>query len=230
MSDPCAGRTGGGIYRLRIHILEMKGMDREKLIERIIELEWEMFQATQNAGGRADCQDDRPTFEIMRSSQAKIWSDDTLESYLRDLELAESGGENLIAYKYGYMMETTYPDEYEKIKNRLPAVSASKKALVDEICSYHGNWTREAHSRYPRLAARGRPADDKTAGGTWASVSNYLRSELQTYSERTLALCLRDTGAAAERGENLAVSIPKNTAAAYGFKSLDEVEAVLKNR
>ncbi len=127
--------------------------DKEELIKQILTLEWEMFQATQNAGGRAECQDDWKTFEIMRSSQAKVWSDDALESYLSDLELAGSEDENLVAYKYGYMMELTYPDEFEKIKDRLPAISPFKQSLVEEICSYHGKWTLEAHERYPKLAS-----------------------------------------------------------------------------
>ena len=35
-------------------------MDRE-LIQRLVALEWEFFQATRNEGGRAPCQDDRET-------------------------------------------------------------------------------------------------------------------------------------------------------------------------
>jgi hypothetical protein len=204
-------------------------MNRDELINRIITLEWEMFQKTQNAGGRADCQDDNKTFVIMRSSQAKIWSNDTLESYLSDLEDAGVTGDNLIAYKYGYMMEVTYPEEYAKIKSMLPASSAFKLSLVEEICSYHGKWTYEAHEKYPRLASRGRPISAEAArGNRWASIDNYLRSELLTYSEQTLMLCLRDTKEAYGRGENLTLTILENTAAAYGYSSLEKLEAALQ--
>ncbi|MDY2738998.1 MAG: DUF4125 family protein [Acidaminococcus sp.] len=37
-----------------------------KLIQRIIEREWTLFDEVHNIGGRASCQDDRETFFIMR--------------------------------------------------------------------------------------------------------------------------------------------------------------------
>ena len=43
-------------------------MTRDELIMQIIKLEWSMFTSAQNNGGRASCQDDWPTFEIMRRS------------------------------------------------------------------------------------------------------------------------------------------------------------------
>jgi hypothetical protein len=71
-------------------------MEKSVLINKIVELEWLFFQSTQNAGGRADCQDDRATFEIMRSSQAKVWSEAALESYLNDLDTAMAEGKILL--------------------------------------------------------------------------------------------------------------------------------------
>lgn len=46
-------------------------MDNEKLIEEIIEKEWEMFTVLKNIGERAMCQDNKPEFIIMRKGQ---WS------------------------------------------------------------------------------------------------------------------------------------------------------------
>lgn len=40
------------------------------VIEKIIELEWNQFQAVHNEGGRASCQDDRETFDIMRGASS----------------------------------------------------------------------------------------------------------------------------------------------------------------
>ena len=48
------------------------------VIEKIIELEWNQFQAVHNEGGRASCQDDRETFDIMRGSQFADWPQNLL--------------------------------------------------------------------------------------------------------------------------------------------------------
>ena len=43
-----------------------KTMEKMKLIQRLIEREWTLFDKVRNIGGRASCQDDRKTFFIMR--------------------------------------------------------------------------------------------------------------------------------------------------------------------
>ena len=85
--------------------------NNKEIIEQIVQTEWEMFQKVQNQGGRASCQDDWPTSEIMRRSQHEIWAMDTLDSYRADLSEALGRGENLVAFKYGYMMRITFPEE-----------------------------------------------------------------------------------------------------------------------
>ncbi len=197
-------------------------MTRDELISEIIRLEWGMFTTAHNNGGRASCQDDWPTFEIMRRSQHMVYAMDTLDSYRRDLEEAGVQGINIVAFKYAYMMRVTFPDEFEKIKDRLPAISPEKKELVDKICAYHAEWSREKAARYPHVSGMGRPTTSD--GGRWAAIDNYLYSELLTYSEPTLALCLRDTEAAYKRGENLSIKIVENTAHLYGYPSLDALE------
>lgn len=202
-------------------------MSKEELINGIIRAEWGMFTTTQNNGGRASCQDDWPTFEIMRRSQHAVWAQDTLESYLSDLNEAKGRGENLIAFKYGYMMRVTYPEEYRLIEKLLPPISEEKTAIVDEIAAIHAEWAREKAKKYPLVSQMGRP-QTSAEGGRWAAIDNYLYSELLTYSEPTLLLCLRDTRAAQERGENLSVKIVENTARLYGYASLEALEASMK--
>lgn len=199
-------------------------MERDKLIDEIILLEWEMFTTAQNNGGRASCQDDRPTFEIMRRSQHLIWQTDTLESYRGDLAEAKARGRNIVAFKYAYMMRITFPEEYERIKDLLPPVTPEKKALVDEISNFHADWSREKAEKFPRVSGMGRPLTS-AGGGRWAAIDNYLYSELLTYSEPTLALCLRDTKAAFDRGENLSIKIVETTAKLYGYNDLASLEA-----
>ena len=70
---------------------------REALISGIVLREWRMFTTVRNEGGRADCQDDWPTFRVMRSSQLEAWQTDTLRSYDDDLIRAEREGRSLPA-------------------------------------------------------------------------------------------------------------------------------------
>ena len=202
-------------------------MTKTELIDEIIKLEWGMFTTAQNNGGRASCQDDWETFEIMRRSQHAVWAMDTLESYRADLEAARTLGWNLVAFKYAYMMRVTFPEEYEAIKDRLPPVSPEKKDLVEAICAVHAVWSAEKAEKYPLVSGQGRPLTS-AQGGRWAAIDNYLYSELLTYSEQTLALCLRDTEAAKARGENLSIKIVENTAHLYGYPSLDDLEARMR--
>ena len=64
----------------------MKKNDTPKdgLINRIIELEWDMFDKVTNTGGRAACQDDEWTFYVMRFSQFSALSEAMLQSYKQD--------------------------------------------------------------------------------------------------------------------------------------------------
>ena len=44
-------------------------MEKEELVNAIVQLEWEAFDKVDNLGGRAGCQNDGETFSIMRKSQ-----------------------------------------------------------------------------------------------------------------------------------------------------------------
>ncbi len=206
-------------------------MERKELTDRILELEWEMFTNVNSAGGRASCQDDKRTFLVMRGAQAGIWSTDTLISYLKDLEEAKQKNINLMAIKYAYMMEKTFQEEYDVIKKDLPPVPPRVRELANKIMEYHSEWSISASGKYPKLFSLGRPisvADSR--GGQTASIDNYLKSELLTYSEATLELCLEDTLKAADEGINLSLEILNVTAESYGFNSLDAIENALTAR
>ena len=41
--------------------------------QQLIDLEWQFFQGVHNEGGRADCQNNLPTFRLMRGSQFAPW-------------------------------------------------------------------------------------------------------------------------------------------------------------
>ncbi|MFC1838761.1 DUF4125 family protein [Thermodesulfobacteriota bacterium] len=202
--------------------MDIPDMKREGLIKEVLDLEWEMFTNVNSANGRASCQDDTGTFMIMRRAQAGIWSADTLTSYLNDLRAAKYDKRNLMAEKYARMMEATFPEEYEILEKQLPAVSDRSRELAREIVKYHLKWSMEASGKYPKFFSLGRPVSGNTDRSN--SIENYLKSELLTYSEETLELCLKDTIAAADNDTNLSIEILKNTARSYGFDSLDAIE------
>ena len=102
-------------------------LDNEALVKEIVQTEWAMFDRVSNAGGRAGCQDDWETFDIMRRSQFVVWDRVSLESYRNDLQQAEKQGRNLLTEKYAYMMQDTCPEEYQKIEKELPVLSAEKQ-------------------------------------------------------------------------------------------------------
>ena len=201
-------------------------MKREDIIKEVLALEWEMFTNVNSTEGRTSCQDDLKTFMIMRRAQAGVWSEDTLSSYLDDLRAAKQDKKNLMAIKYARMMEVTFPLEYEAIKEQLPPVSDRIRKLAREIVEYHLKWSMEASGKYPRLFSMGRPVSSDMNRAN--SIENYLKSELLTYSENTLELCLRDTIDAADDNLNLSIEILKNTARNYGFDSLEALEKTLK--
>ena len=205
--------------------MDSPDMKREELIREVLALEWEMFTNVNSINGRASCQDDDKTFIIMRKAQADVWSMDTLKSYLLDLKNAKDDKTNLMAIKYARMMEATFPEEYENLKEQLPVVSDRSRKLAIEIVKYHLKWSMEAFGKYPKLFSLGRPASG--SAGRSNSIENYLKGELLTYSEETLGLCLKDTIAAANNDMNLSLEILKNTAKSYGFDSLDAIEEKL---
>jgi len=163
-------------------------MTREDIIRKIIDIEWTMFQDVPNIGGKAPCQEERQTFEIMRISQAESWSEAALESYLADLIDAQKRERNLMTEKYARMMKSTSPMEYANIEHLLPPVEQEELALIEEITAIVLEWEEELSKKYPRLIQRGRPIRSSGDSNFVTSLETYLKGELSTYSLRTLKL------------------------------------------
>lgn len=197
---------------------------KEELISQIVEMEWKQFQDVQNEGGRADCQDNRETFEIMRKSQFLAWNQDVLESYLKDLQEAEEQNWNLLTEKYARMMESTAPEKFEEIKDRLPRRSRQRIAAQEEMISMQVHWEEEFAEQYPNVAGRGRRLHTYEDTPWDTSIETYARGELGTYSDRTVELLGDMYRKIKEDGENLSVKILENMVHFYGYASLEKAE------
>jgi len=200
---------------------------KEDFVEEIVKLEWEAFDKVENEGGRASCQDNFPTFSIMRKSQYLAWREDMLMQYLADFKEAILRGWNPVTEKYARMMESTAPEKYEKLKENLPVLPEEKKAIIEEIVKVQVGWMEEFAERYPKMAKNARTIHTLEDSEYDTSYETYLRGEISTYSDAMLLLYGRFIAEMAQKGENLAETIMKNTAILYGYSSLKEAEEAL---
>jgi len=186
-------------------------MEKSYMIEKIIKLEWEAFDQTNNIGGRADCQDEWKTFYIMRKSQYLTWTEELLESYISDFEEANLQGRNLMAEKYGRMMESTNPEEYEKIRTVILTHPEERKRITEEIVAVQVAWMEEFAQENPSLAQNMRVIHTSEDTPDTTSYETYLRGELGTYSDQTLRLYGYFIVKLHKEGKNLAAMTIANT-------------------
>jgi len=202
---------------------------KETLIDRIVDLEWGLFQQVQGIGGPAACQQDQRTFEVMRRGQALSWALKTLESYLKDLGNAQTEGQNLITEKYARMMAHTAPDEYAQLAPHLPPLEAETLALIDAIVATVLRWEHALEAAYPNLLKRGRPLLQSADRPGVTSLETYLRGELATYSTRTLHhhhAHIRQQAAAGINGARITLEYMVHCS---GYASLEAAEQALRS-
>jgi len=210
---------------MKAYLDKGRKMKKEKLIEEILEKEWSYFSKLNNIGGRADCQDNREDFIIMRKSQWETFNEETLLSYLEDL----NSKNNPLFQKYGQMMKYNSPQEYEKVKDILENPSKNKITLIEKIMSIYMEWEKEFFKKYPIFSSMGRPLYSTEDDNIETSIETYLRGELLSYSEKTLQLYLKYILEMKEKNINLAIKNMDNLANMQGFKNSDEVEEYYKN-
>lgn len=180
--------------------------EKERLIEKIVDRELEMFMATPNEGGTSVCQTRPNSFRVMRWMNHCTHDVATLESYLNDLEEAVISGRNFMIEKYARM------------DDRLPPLSNSP--LLDEITDMEIRFLQEASARYPH--AINVNCD--------IIFRRYFRCELETLSDRTLELYAEEMKRAVKEGRNTAVERYDNLWRKLGEESLEAYEKKLAAR
>ena len=181
--------------------------NKQALIQEVIDRELDMFL---NVPARepASCQENPGAFRFYRGGLFSVWSEPALESYRDDLIRADAKGLNLLTLKYARM------------ENSIPPLS--ENPLIDKIMEIEIAWAKALAAKYPKLHGRGRPIDEDGPRGT--SMKTYLRGELETYSDNTLALYYQNQIQFLERKENLAEKVLLATVAGAGYGSLQEAE------
>ncbi len=199
--------------------------EKKAMIAKIIEIEWDMFQHVQNIGGRASCQDDRETFEIMRLSQYENWTDAMLRLYLEHLLRSQQDGRNLIAEKYGRMMEFTEPQYYkEEIEPKIPALSETARRLIEETVQILIPWEIDFCRKYPKLGRAGRPILSTGDASGFTSMETYARGELATYPEQLLQEYFDYLQELREDGKSISVLDREIMTKLYGYATIQDAE------
>lgn len=197
------------------------------MIDLIIKMEWEMFDKTRNKGGRADCQDDFSTFNIMRKSQFMVYDSELLENYYNDLTQACKTGRNLIMEKYARMMKTTVPEEYKAIEKYLPYISDEHARCVENITEMQVGMMEEFAKKYPKMANNARSIHTSEDSEYNTSYETYLRGEMLSYSYESAKLYERMLKRYEAAHKNIARDIMENTAKLYGYDNLEHAEESL---
>ena len=199
--------------------------EKKLKIERIIDIEWQMFQKVENIGGRASCQDDFETFYIMRFSQYGSWSDEMVDFYLDFAEDALIQGRNLVSEKYARMMEFTHPEYYRReIEPFLPSISEYCLSLIDKIADTMVRWETEFSHLYPKLSGAGRPITSEGDASGFTSMETYARGELSTYPVELLRLYSEYIDRLLTEGKSLSLINQQIMVELYGYDTIKEAE------
>lgn len=204
--------------------------DRAKIINDIIQEEWKQFDRVKNQGGRASCQDDWETFQIMRKSQYLSWPDELLDSILHDLYEASAIGRNLVTEKYAWMMESTAPEEYAALKDRLPYRSPIRLEHQEYVIAQEVTWNEILYIKYPNFAKCGRKIHTYEDTPWSTSVETYLRGEMTTWSNKTFNIYESWIDMLIKDDCNLAQMTAENMVKLYGYTSVEQAEQQLSEK
>jgi hypothetical protein len=167
-----------------------------KILARIIELELDMFQKVRTSQPSL-CQEHPNTFKAMREMNFIVLSLETLKSYLNDLKKAKN--RNLLTEKYARMNNLIPP-----LKNN---------PIIAKIVNIEKEWISELTKKYPFTFKR-----------KASNFKNYLTSELETFSEKTLELFYNDLIKARTKGKNLTEERYLYLFKKMGYNSILEIE------
>jgi len=176
--------------------------NKKNILKKIIKIELEMFENVRTSQPSL-CQETPVTFKLMREINHSALSISLLKSYLEDLKIAKSKGRNLMTEKYARM------------NNLIPALKVNP--LIQKIVSVESDWMNELSNRYPS-SVNHKPE----------YFTRYLSCELETYSDRSIDLYVKDIELAKISGISLAKERFDHLIKKLGYSSLEEFESKRK--
>lgn len=183
---------------------------KHALLEKILDLEWDMFVRVRS-DRNAPCQTAPDNFRQIRGSLFEMWPDAMLASYLDDLTQARACGRNLLTEKYARMDQLIEP--------------LSANPVIDKILEIENKWQVELQELYPALYRRCCRKMDSTGNGSNFSV--YLRCELETYGDPTLALYYQNVKNAEDEKRNLAQEALDSLVRKSNYRDLAHAESCM---
>lgn len=203
---------------------------KNEIIDEIVRIEWEMFQAVGEVDGRSPCREDPETFSAMRRAQYNAWPENVCRLLLEDFRKAMEAGRNLVAEKYIHMMRTTDKEQYDFAIESIPQPSEEQKRLAQAVNDRLVQETEAIFQEYPYLARASRPLRSSQDTPYAASVETYQLGELYTYSEATLQALLGYVEASAREGKSVAKQVLENTVRHYGYMNLIQANFGIKEK
>lgn len=197
----------------------------ERLVQKIIEVEWQQFQLVKNEGGRAACQDDWTTFQIMRESQFINWPLEILESYAKDLMEAMDRNWNLVFEKYARMMKSTAPEKYKELEALMPVLSEERVCRMEKTIAIQTKWLEDFAIKYPELMKAARYVHTKDDTEYETSSETYLRGELASYSETTEKMYSEFIEQLQAEGKDFVRMTYEHMVKRYGYNSIEDAES-----
>jgi len=179
----------------------------DKVIDAILAIERLMFTSVKSALPTV-CQKNPEKFTRIRRLIFCCWPGRLLRAYLNDLRNAHRLGRNLLTEKYARMDNLLLP--------------ITPNGTIERIVEIESSWQSQMENAYPALFRRMCRANGQTGDGS--CFSTYLRSELETYGDATLAAYLAWVEQGAQQGRNYSIAMLEQLVQQGGFDSLDQAE------
>lgn len=179
--------------------MEEKNLEAKRLIDNIINLEWKMFQSVK-ASEPNSCQENEKTFRVMRWMSYSVLPENVLTEILANVNQATLDDRNFMTEKYARMAEQIPP--------------LNEDPMIEECAEIENEMMEAVVKEYPL-----------TFKGNNPGFANYLKCELETYSETALKLYHEFLVHAKRVDQNIIEARYDNLFKRMGYDSLADKES-----